>query len=292
MPQGELLMIPLTKNIGYQNVTHVVVHFDSAEPDLGRKGFQPELGNLAQKIGTAVVRRFLNWRGHLKKDTGAPIDIQGQKDIHDWIREQEEREKTRPLVIKRQDVFLPMKEPAITSEPWSEQDVVALFNQLLAGGVIRGIKVLSTSQHQQYDGIFRYLLKAPLENHRFNLESNPLGLEESQLKEYLSAPEVLEYKYSMEALLEEIEKGEKMERHIHLVVAWEMGASWSKRYTITSLLDLDNLQHRFFHGGTHLIKDESTGDRVFAAIILSELVAYVNDPAAVQQYHKKTYADT
>ena len=27
MPQGDLLIIPLTRNIGYQNVTHVVVHF-------------------------------------------------------------------------------------------------------------------------------------------------------------------------------------------------------------------------------------------------------------------------
>jgi len=33
MPQGQLLIIPLTKNIGYQNVTHVIVHFEEADPD-------------------------------------------------------------------------------------------------------------------------------------------------------------------------------------------------------------------------------------------------------------------
>jgi hypothetical protein len=43
MPQGDLLVIPLTSNIGYQNQSHVVVHFEKADPDLGRKGFQPEL---------------------------------------------------------------------------------------------------------------------------------------------------------------------------------------------------------------------------------------------------------
>ncbi len=47
MAQGDLITIPLSKNIGHQNQTHVVVHFSGAEPDLGRKGFQPELRTLS-----------------------------------------------------------------------------------------------------------------------------------------------------------------------------------------------------------------------------------------------------
>ncbi len=41
MPQGELITIPLTRSIGHQNQAHVIVHFQGGEPDLGRKGFQP-----------------------------------------------------------------------------------------------------------------------------------------------------------------------------------------------------------------------------------------------------------
>ena len=293
MPQGELLIIPLTKNIGYQNVTHVVIHFDKAEPDLGRKEFQPELHLLAQHIATGIVRKFLDWRKFLKKETGAPPDILEARDVHDWIRQQEDHEKKNPLIITRQDVFLPIKEPSITSKPLNEQDVIGLFNQLLAGGVIRGVKLMATSQHKQYDGIYKFCLKKPFENHVFDKDKNPLGIEKSKVGQgYVSAPGILEYKYSFDALLEEMEKGEKTERQIDLVIAWEIGKNWQKRYEIIPLLHLDNLQHRDFHGGTHIIKDSSTGDRVFPAIILSELIDYINDPDNVQDHQEKTYMES
>ena len=32
MPQGGPITIPMTNNIGFQNVAHVVIHFDEAEP--------------------------------------------------------------------------------------------------------------------------------------------------------------------------------------------------------------------------------------------------------------------
>ena len=90
-------------------------------------------------------------------------------------------------------------------------------------------------------------------------------------------------------MIEEIGKEIKNERQIKLVIAWEMGKNWAKRYQITSLLYLDNIQHRYFHGGTHIILDASTGDIVFTAIILSELIDYINDPDSVQEYQKHTY---
>ncbi|MCJ7655929.1 MAG: ATP-binding protein, partial [Dehalococcoidia bacterium] len=292
MPQGDLVVIPLTRNVWFQNVTHVVAHFEEAEPDLGRKGFQPELHNLAQRVGVAVVSQFNIWRKLLKGETGAPPDIVGFKDIHDWIKEQEDHEKTHPLIITRKDVFLPMKEPSITSQPTSEQDVVALFNQLLAGGVIRGLKLMATSQHEQYDSICRFVLQDPVENHTFHKEKNPLGISgENITNTYVSAPGILEYKYSFNGLVAEIENGDKDIRHIQLVVAWEMGNSWTSRYEITPLLHLDNLQHRYFHGGTHIVRNASTGETIFPAIILSELIDYINDPDSVQGYQKATYME-
>jgi len=289
MPQGDLLLIPLTRNIGYQNVTHVVVHFVGAEPDLGRKGFQPELEELAKKISTIVVAAFLGWRHHLKQETGAPPDIVERKNIHDWIVEQEVHEKNQPLVITRSDVFLPTMEPSITSKPLNEQDVIALFNQLLAGGVIRGVRLMAASQYKQYDSVARLILKPPLENHKFDVAKNPLGVVGEDIKEFLSEPRILEYKYSFDALIEEFEKGEKTEKDIQLVVAWEMGAKWATRYSITPLLHESNVHHRYFHGATHVVKNYATGEQVFPIIILSELIEYINDPSAVQEYQEKTY---
>lgn len=290
MPQGDLLSIPLTRSLWYQDITHVVVHFDSADPDLGRKGFQPELTSLSQKIASGIVVSFFGWKRLLQKETGAPPNIHETRNIHDWKQEQERHERDNPLVIKRKDVFLPLQEPSLTSTPLNEQDVIALFNQLLAGGVIRGIKIMATNQHEKYDGIFRLNLQEPIKNHLFDKDHNPLGILETRAKEtYTSEPKILEYKYSFDALMNEIEKEEKTERHIDLVIAWTIGDSWMKRYEIVPLLHLGNLQHRYFHGGTHIIRNSMTGDRVFPAIILSELIDYINDPDEVQEYQRETY---
>ena len=290
MPQGDLFQIPLTRNIGYQNVAHVLIHFDGAEPDLGRKGFQPELQDLAKKLSVAVVNVFLNWRRHLRGDTGAPPDITSGREIHDWIREQEEFERTHPLVLRRKEYFLPTTEPSLSSEPQNEQDVIALFNQFLAGGVIRGIRLLSTSQHNQYDGIFRFVLMPPFVHHGFDRETNPLGIDSSQAKRsVVSEPRILEYKFGMDGLVEELEKGEKTEKDIRLLIAWSMGGTWRTRYSVTPLLLLENVHHRDFHGVTHLVRNALTGDVVFPAIILKELVDYLNDVDGVQDYQRDTY---
>ena len=71
MPQGDMLLIPLTSNIGYQSQCHVVVHLQNADPDLGRKGFQPELKELAEDVSVSIVSQLRRWRGNLKHDTGA-----------------------------------------------------------------------------------------------------------------------------------------------------------------------------------------------------------------------------
>ncbi len=259
MPQGEPRIIPLTKNIGLQNVTHVVIHFEGIDPDLGRKGFQPELEILADNLAASTVKVIRHWKKLLRADTGAPPDIEATREIHDWIREQEDHEREHPLIINRQDVFLPIREISLASIPCNEQDVISLFNQLLAGGVIRGIKILSSHPSKKYDGVFRYRIKEPFQNHIFNIESNPLGLEESKaVREIESSPSILEYKYDIDSLLDEFERGEKNQNDIKLVIAWDIGNDWKKKYEVRPLLFLENLHHRNFHGLTHIFFDASS----------------------------------
>ena len=259
MPQGDLLVIPLTSQIGYQNQAHVVVHFARADPDLGRKGFQPELREIAEQISVAIVNTLKRWRHLLKKDSGAMPSIVGEGKLDDWIQLQRQHEADHPLAIKNPNFFAPMKEISITAVPLSEQDVVVLFNQLIAGGVIRGMKLMATSSHQQYDGIYRFMVKEPLQNHLFDKEANPLGVQTMQhTSEFSSKPYVLEYKQNVDALIQEFESQEKQESDISLVVAWDIGSEWKKRYTVTSLLDSSNIQHRPFHGITHIFRDRSS----------------------------------
>lgn len=292
MPQGEILVIPLTSNIGYQAQSHVVVHFRDADPDLGRKGFQPELKELAEDISVSIVSQLRRWRSHLKHDTGAAPSIITEGNLYDWINKQVKHEEDAPLRLSNKNFFLPLNEISITSKPLSEQDVIVLFNQLIAGGVIRGIRLLATSQTEQYDSIYRFYVSEPLKNHVFDKETNPLGVQElAQDKAFASKPYVLEYKYQLDALIQEFESGIKSERDIGLVVAWDMGSEWKKRYAVTSLLDLDNIQHRPFHGLTHIFRDENTGDVRFYGILLSELLEYLENVDGVQAFHKQTYSE-
>lgn len=105
---------------------------------------------------------------------------------------------------------------------------------------------------------------------------------------YNSRPWVLEYKYNLDALIREFENEEKKENEINLIIAWETGELWRKSYQVTSLLDLDNLHLREFHGLTHIF--QSGNSKVFG-IILSELIEYLNDIKSSQQTQKLKYSE-
>ena len=287
MIQGELIAIPLTSNIGYQNQCFIIVHFKNADPDLGRKGFQPELKDLAEGIAVSIVNRFKKWKKLLKSDSGATPNIMRDIKLNDWLREQEEFEKSHPLILKDEKFFQPVNEISIVSEPQSEQDVIVLFNQLLAGGVIRGINLLSTSQSKQYDGIFKFSVKNPVENHIYDKEKNPLGVDITNCgTTFTTAPKILEYKFNLDALIQEFEADSKKPTDISLAIAWEMGTEWKKNYEVTSFLDLEYHHQREFHGITHRLSSSTTS---FSVIILKELIEYLKDVDGVQEYQKEMY---
>lgn len=289
MTQGELIAIPLTSNIGHQNQCYIVVHFRDADPDLGRKGFQPELKEVAEKISVSIVNRFKKWKSLLKTDSGVKPDISKEIELYDWVKAQEVHENKHPLMLHNKNFFKPTNEISISSEPQSEQDVIVLFNQLIAGGVIRGINLLATSQVKQYDGVYKFVVKDPLSNHFYDQENNPLGVEELNLKAgFTSPPKILEYKYNLDALIHEFESEYKNEKDIHLAVCWEIGEEWKKNYDVTSYLDLDNLHQRDYHGLTHVL---DSGTTKFYVIALKELILFLNDVDGVQAYHKEKYSD-
>ena len=105
MTQGDLIAIPLTSNIGYQNQAHIIVHFLNADPDLGRKGFQPELKEVGEIIAVGIVNKLKKWRELLKIDTGARPNIASSDDVFNWINSQIRYEEQHPLVIKNKNFY-------------------------------------------------------------------------------------------------------------------------------------------------------------------------------------------
>jgi hypothetical protein len=175
MPQGDSLTIPMTNNIGFQNIAHVIIHFENAEPDLGRKGFQPEDVEIAEKLSVSAVTAFRKYFPRmLRQSTGAPVFTQ-QINLAEWKSQQREHEKTNPLIIKGRGLFQPTEELPIRSFPLVEQDVVALFNQMLSAGLVRGIQLLASSQYKQYDGLYRVMMEPPFDKYILS-DDNPLGI--------------------------------------------------------------------------------------------------------------------
>jgi Histidine kinase-, DNA gyrase B-, and HSP90-like ATPase len=291
MPQGEIIQIPLKRNIGRQNQVHFVAHFDDCKADLGRKGFQKEIVSLCEEISRKLMEGPFQKAKHvLKASTGAKTDLKRERDLDDWKVEMECHEKKSPLVLKHPHFFLPTKQVSILSTPTREQDVIALFNQLIAGGVIRGIKIMSTNERFTYDGMYRITFSQPDENHIYEPKTNPLGILKENMEHvgFISKPKILEYKLSLNGLIEDLETGEKNAKDLGLVIVWETEDLYQHNYQIVSLLDPDNLSERQYHGVTHVMQNLQTGAREMDLIVLSELISYLNDtPLEIKNQTKK-----
>lgn len=293
MPQGSPITIPLTNNIYIQNITHVIVHFKNAEPDLGRKGFQPEQTELAEKLSVSAASAFRRYFDRLlRRNTGAPALMQAMK-LETWIDTQKEHEKSHPLTITGKGLFAPAEELPIRSLPLVEQDVVALFNQMLSSGLIRGIQLLSSSQFNQYDGLFRIRMDPPFSKFTRSVD-NPLGVDEDRFAgvedSMVSNVRVLEYKYSLDALIEELGTGQKHADEIGLLVCWELGEKWKGQFDIISFLDDENVHHREFHGFTHHLSHSASGLSAFPVVSLHDLIGYLTDGKAESERQHKLYS--
>ena len=281
MPQGITLTIPMTNNIGFQNLAHILIHFENAEPDLGRKGFQPEFVHLAEKVAVSAVTAFRRRHFLLRKPEIAKI-FDDELKIEQWIREQEKHELDHALLIKGAGLFMPSEELPIRSEPLVEQDVVALFNQMLSSGLVRGIQLISSSQYNQYDGLYRVKMDPPFQKF-IRSTNNPLGIEEeffTKESAYVTKIKVLEYKYNLDGLIEELQSEVKSIGDIGLVVTWEMGIKWQEMFDVTCLLGEDTTHHRQIHGTTHSFTHSVSGVHAFEAVILHDLVRYLANPEA------------
>ena len=285
MPQGELIQIPLTKNIGRQKQANILIHFDNCSADLGRKGFKNEITELGKDISRKMMDGPLNRiRQCFKANSGAAPDLRRENDLSEWKRQMTAHEKEYPLSIDNPNFFDPVKSISITSVPTREQDVIALFNQLIAGGVVRDVKIMSTNERSTYDSLFRIVVEEPKELQVFDKEKNPLGVNEEVFDElvpdgtpFITDPKVLEYKYSLDGLIEDFESGVKDANDISLVVAWESGTRYKDNYSIESMLISGNETIRQYHGVTHKLTNSNTNTPVCDLILLKDLILYLNN---------------
>lgn len=294
MPQGETILIPLTRNIGRQNQVHFLIHFDNYTPDLGRKGFHRELTDFAKAIAKSLMENLVyRRRDLLKANTGVAPDFMRKLKIEDWKKDMLEHEATEPLSLASEHFFRPTERIAITSTPTREQDVIALFNQLIAGGVIRGMHIMSTNEYFTYDGLFKVAFDLAPEIYAYDPEINPLGIplaNATALNGRTLGPNILEYKYSLDGLMEDLDTNDKNLNEIELAIAWESGKTYAERYGIKSLLIDENADQREYHGVTHILYErDNPQSKQCDLVILSDLIAYLNHPEETAELQRSKY---
>ena len=106
-----------------------------------------------------------------------------------------------------------------------------------------------------------------------------------------SHPKVLEYKISLDGLMEDISNESKNSNDIDLVVVWDTGDQelYKENYHITSLINEDNLALRQYHGVTHLMTNLNNNQHEMDLIVLSELISYLNQADREKVNQKKKY---
>ncbi len=298
MPQGEMIQVPLKRYTGRQNQVHFVIHFENCIVDLGRKGFHKDFVDLAKLISREIVQKeFSKVKPCLRKDDFRKTDIIQQEKVSSWKEALLSHETTHPLILKNDNFFKPLHEVSVTAEPSREQDVIALFNQLVAGGVIRGVKVIGTNERMTYDGAFRILCGPNYSLHQYDATINPLGISESQREDFESSfPDgflstelkILEYKFSGDGLITDITTGDKKVSEMDLLIAWEMGTEYEQFFSVQSLLLPEGESFRQYHGVTHLLINDN-GQHVMDAIILKDLISYLNNPEQENQNQSTLY---
>lgn len=284
MVQGDLSVIPLTSTIGYQANSHVIVHFTDGNPDMGRKVFQPELKTLADNLSVRAVNIFKRHLQHMRPDTGAS-QIPPSKALHEWKRAQEQHRDKNPLSLKFNETPL-----ALISTPQQEQDVIALFHELIGAAVIKGIRIFATSQNETYDSLIE-LDYAEREDFKYDKQRNPLGVSGDLPFPYSSEPQVLEYKYDFDSLIYDFSKEIKYPQHISLVVCWTASGAYKEKFYLNSLLVGEEGSDRLVFGATHQAFSEGDREKRFDVLILKDLLSYLHNPVEEEARQKTIYRD-
>jgi len=286
MPQGDLAIIPLTSTIGYQANSHVIVHFTDGNPDLGRKVFQPELKELANTLSVRAVNIMKGHLQHMRPDTGAKT-ITPDKELYEWKKAQEEYRDQNTLTLEINGEIL-----AFISKPQQEQDVIALFHELIGFGVLKGFRIFATSQSDKYDSLF-YMEHDDQSPIYFDKLTNRLGITRSIPVPYQSEPKVLEYKYSFDSLIDDFDKELKFEKHIDLVVCWQIDKKYRERFYLQSLLIGDEGSSREIYGSTHqAFSIGSQQQSSFEVIVLEDLLNWMQDPQGEEARQARVYHES
>ena len=164
-------------------------------------------------------------------------------------------DEPQDFFLRRKDLNIP--ELAIKKVPMDENDVIALFFELLGREYIEDYRCFGLSQRKTYDG--RFLIK------RSGDEDFVDPLDDRQLL-------AIEFKVIASSIIRDFEQEIKNPREVKLVIAWEEGSSNSNQF---HFVDIEHgthyIQDKVYPKVTRYIKDTRSGSEI-QVLLLKSLV--------------------
>jgi hypothetical protein len=270
---GNSISLELAYGAGNEDRLFMLAELEEVRPDLGRKGFSPELEEEIRQLGDRIIKYFLGYRSLLKPAGIQPNQAAQKQELFIRVQEAQKRKGEEPLKGGYSLAVIPQNEP----------EVIALFQEMLGRGELLGYQIMGIFHGATYDGVFSYRLDKHLPGAILHPENNPLGVPEAAFRNkrkkesgaIVFPPSLYEYKVSLDNLVEEFERQDspKQFEQVELVVVWELGKRWKRSYDLIDLVEDGKLNHRELFGATHLLcrKGMSTG-HVIKVICLKRVV--------------------
>ncbi|EMN7731572.1 ATP-binding protein [Bacillus cereus] len=261
---GENKRIDFTFRTGDFNRFFILLNMKNLKGDIGRKSLNEDIEAFANFFANGVHSIFTNNIDSLRPSPG-PFDENQEAEL--------EEIKDRAVDSKS----LGIQNLSFIKEPQEEQDVIALFFNLMGLNIIRGYQIYSTHISRTYDGVGRFFIKEQEEN--YYSTRNILGVSADKFKNgIVKSPTrcFFEFKYTTDGLVRDIRSGYKRLQDIKWLVCWKIGEKHiSEGIGLIDITVPAQINQRDYYGVTHLLTEGQ--DKVYV-ICLKKIIETLQIP--------------
>ncbi|MYS36416.1 histidine kinase/DNA gyrase B/HSP90-like ATPase [Streptomyces sp. KhCrAH-43] len=230
------------------------------EPDLGRKDFPPNVHDFLRITEELIANRVADQsRPFLRASPPRTAPTQPgyvQPAVKAHLR------RNNPMSPKSLPGF---DHITLQTQPQSEQDVIALYSELVGMGALRHLQPVFYSGFDFYDSYFQY---SPSDTHE-NVRSKLPGVDDTDVRDDEG---VAEFKVSADMILADIVAGVKKWTDMKFLVCWEIGKDRKSGGNEVTFSECESAIDRRYHGVTHLARLQSGGDHTIFVISLSHFL--------------------
>jgi len=269
---GEIRKITFSFYSGNYNRFFIIYSVKNLHGDLGRKSVNEELRDLADVLNNIFHNKDFR-----------PYD--------DALRsEPSETEEQNALVLEElKNVIMNGYDDLddtgdlnldLIKVPHEEQDVVALFFDLIGGGYLPGYKVFATKASARYDGFAKFELQKH-DNVLYDPIDNPLGIPVDKFGsgniKKSPVQSVIEFKYTSDGLITDFANQKKNINDIRWLICWKLGKKHEREgYTLLDITDEQQKHYRDYYGVTHILTRGQSNVHVICLSKVIEILKHVS----------------